>query len=211
MNADGFMQRYLASIPNNVLLERGMDDNTYWFTDEVDQLLKHRQPAPLGLANAAGITKPQAQVTRVPSATTVTSHLCSETGMVKQSFLLEPLASVRVFLDAWLPYQTVPIVVFVRSLSSTTPVRYAWEFANYVPIGNAPRSGRGLATYCPQGDEEAPVIRTYGHTSRSPTGEFPLSRETLERQCVHEHERPTIHVQNVEARSSMVVTVAIGV
>lgn len=200
------MRRYLESIPDHVMFERGMDDNTYWFTDEVNQLLMHRQPAPLGLGSAAGITKPAAPVTRVRGSHT--SHLCSDN--VMQSFLLEPMSSVLVFLDAWLPYQTVPIVASVRSVTQA-PVQYAWAFTNYIPIGNAPLHGRGVATHCPQGDEEAPIIRTFGHTSRSPTGEFPLSRVTLEKQCIHEHERPTLTVRNLDPVSSMVATIGIGV
>lgn len=202
-NSNHTMQQYLRSISNCVILERGMDDNTYWFTDETNQLLKHQQPAPLGLAT--GIVKPSNETsTLVAAGQRAVSHLCSEKNMVKQSFVLESRASVAVFLDAWLPYQTVPIRVTVCALQ--VPVRYSWQFRNYVPIGNAPTQGSGMAML----QDEGLIIRTLGHTARSPTGEFPLSRETLEKTCIHESERPMLFFRNID-NAPMTMTIAIGV
>lgn len=197
------MKQYLASIPDSVLFERGMDDNTFWYTNEVQQLLKHRQPAPLGLASdTAAVRLPDATYVK----TRLTSRLCNDNTL--QTFLLEPSATVFMFLDAWLPYQTVPIVVTASSTADRA--RYAWSFRNYVPIGNASMQGAGWATPCPEGVEESPIIRTLGHTARSPTGEYPLSRETLAKTCMNENERPMLVFRNTDTTSRIYLTIAIG-
>jgi hypothetical protein len=178
------MQRQFAQFvcPNNIsnemLFERHGDDNLNYFIDPLQQFVMQGGLAPLGIDTP---TTPQlqgnnsynnsvSQMSQVRQISTISSALISAT---PQHFLLQPGASLKVFLDSWQPWQTVPVLAQVSAKSAGG--RYSWYFGNYVPIQGSP-SGSGEANICPQGVEADIVIRTLGHLNRTPLGEFPVTQ-----------------------------------
>lgn len=208
-------------IPDALLFERWGDDSLLYFQDPVNAMLVGTRGSPLGLDQPGKNRCHHPEPKHVTS--TVTSQLASQPGKVKQSFILEGHASVHMFLDAWLPYQTTPIYVTATlqgcepgaCTANQPPVaqgNYAWTFFNYVPIGGcAPIHGSGVAETCPNLNESAPIIRTLGHMARSPTGEFPISQATKNKACYAEHERPKLIFQNNSAPGTAPILVTIGI
>ena len=204
-------------IPDALLFERWGDDNTLYFQDSVQHLLVGSGPAPLGLDQPGKNRDEESIYTEakyIATGTMQSAHLDSELGFVKQSFVLAAgNGTLKMFLDAWLPYQTVPITVTATKLGASGG-QYSWKFENYVPIGGcASKYGNGIAQPCPNLMEAAPIIRTLGHTNRSPIGEFPVSQATKAKTCYCDEERPVLYFTNIAppGSSPIQVTVSIGV
>lgn len=192
-----------SRIPNDVLFERGGDDNTQYFIDPVQQLLVNSGPAPiaLGIPGIEGGRPSSSQIVQAPLMA-VASLRGDSAAHATQSFMLHGGASVKVFLDAWEPWQTIPLNVYASAIREpAVDTRYTWSFVNYVPIGNGPCSGRGTAAGCPRGVETPPFLKTLGSTNRSPRGEFPVSQATKDAcACCHEDDRPYLLVSHAGAR-----------
>lgn len=183
--------------------------------NEADQLIMGTGPAPfdypfhaLGTgSNNTNHTRPAEVIIRVAPNDFVSTFLCSESENVKRTFLLGPGAKARIFIDAWTSWQTTPINVQAFTVNAgNEPAKYNWKLYNYIPIGSGITEGNGVAEYCSQvpADTEGPyILTTLGHTNRSPTGEFPVSRATKERECVCASDRPFLVFEN-ESRSSTV-------
>lgn len=198
---------------NEQIFERWGDDNTVYFLNTADQLMLGTRPQPLDMSKPGygnGNRSFRENVFQVGPAKTITTFLCEETKTTTRTFLLSPQASAKVFVDAWEHYQTVPLLL-TASGANGEAARYSWHFTNYVPIQSGScNSAHGKGTtetgvFCPPSINQsaetgmtAPIIRTLGHTNRSPMGEFPVSRATKERKCIAESERPFIIFKNEE-------------
>lgn len=208
-----------SAIPNDVLLERGGDDSTVYFVNRTDQLLMGTGPAPLDLASAARPLAPRSGPIEKPVQTPAMGVACLRPTPkdTTQAFVLHGGgASAKVFLDAWEPWQTVPLNITIEAPGPLMiDTRYSYEFVNYVPLGPVPVRGKGVAKLaCPWGVESAPTMKTQGNTNRSPRGEFPVSQATREAlQCCHEDDRPYLVVRHEGPKrgaSAIRVTVSIA-
>lgn len=183
-------------IPNEYIFERQGDDNLNAFIDPLQQMLINSgaTASPLQVDQPGNYKVTSSLAHQVPIITDpATFQLSNE--HPKQTFILKQGGMLRVFLDAWLPWQTVPFSVSVSSLSWSS-VTYVWKLLNYIPIGGGPTYGKGLAALCPQGEEMAPMMVTLGHLNRSPLGEFPVSEKTKKKPCCCEQERPALIFAN---------------
>jgi hypothetical protein len=179
---------------NAHIFERWGDDNIVYFSDPVDQTL---------LGSGAGGTlafegsHADSPILKVAVHQSATTFLCEESDNVKRTLLLEPGASVKVFVDAWEHYQTVPLVVQVAKGHVGGQVSYQWSFSNYLPIGSPDKiSGSGGALYYSDINLAPPIIKTLGHTNRTPTGEYPVSEATKQKTCYCAPERPSFSITN---------------
>lgn len=186
-------------IPNEVLFERNGDDSTQYFIDPVQQLLVNTGPAPIAMVNSSGGRFRPAKVVLTPLMAIASLH-----DDAVQSFEIYGGASVKVYLDAWEPWQTTPVNVYVSAVRSPPmDTKYTWEFVNYVPMGGTPCNGQGTAIDCPRGVETPPIIKTLGSTNRSPKGEYPVSQATKDAcKCCRECDRPYFLFKHAGARRS---------
>jgi hypothetical protein len=216
-----------ATWTNEQIFERWGDDNTVYFLNVPDQIMLMTGPAPLDMSDVGdgnGNRSFKESVFYVNPGEQMTSFLCEETKTTTRTFSLPPQASAKVFVDAWEHYQTVPLLV-TASGEKGAQVHYEWQFYNYIPIqtgscrsthGNGTTESGGVS--CPPSMNQsvqhgltAPIIRTLGHTNRSPMGEFPVSKKTKEQHCIKESERPFLIFKNVEQYPGPSLTMTIKV
>uniref|UniRef100_A0A6C0BM63 Uncharacterized protein n=1 Tax=viral metagenome TaxID=1070528 RepID=A0A6C0BM63_9ZZZZ len=198
---------------NDHIFEREGDDNIVYFTDYVEQSFLGGAAGPMPWSMSPTVPTAHNNSIVLEVKDQATTFLCEESHNVKRTMCLKPRASVKVFVDAWEHYQTVPLVVQVGAVQSAAP--YRWTFFNYSPIGGSPVEGQGLAA---PADLEAtnllpPIIQTLGHTNRTPAGEFPVSEATKQQTCCCAWDRPFLVIENAadSAESAdLLVIVKIG-
>jgi len=191
---------------NDHIFERYGDDNTVYFTDYVEQSFLSGGPSPWNTASSSGA------VLRIPTGQRATTFLCEESQNVKRTLQLEPGSSVKIFVDAWEHYQTVPLIVQVGSTNAAR-IPYKWTFFNYSPIGGSPVEGQGVASPCGSAGElnlQPPIIQTLGHTNRTPMGEFPASEESKQKTCCCAWDRPFLVLENHSSRGDLLAIVKIA-
>lgn len=174
---------------NQHIFERGGDDNKFYFTDHPVQITLNGSggPAPWSAGDEESV-----QIVAGPNRAVVT-FLCEESQNARRVIQLAPGSSVKIFVDAWEHYQTVPLIMQAMSVSGQS-AHLDWRFFNYIPI-TGPISGSLAAASGSSLNLQPPVFQTLGHTNRSPTGEFPVSQETKNRACQCASERPFLLVQ----------------
>lgn len=212
---------------NEQIFERWGDDNTVYFLNVPDQLLLGSGPQPLDMSEPGygnGNRSFRESIFEVSPGTKITTFLCQETKTTTRTFALAPQATAKIFVDAWEHYQTVPLLVTARGRNGES-VHYSWQFYNYVPIQTGSCNsthGKGVTESggapCPPSINQsaetglsAPIIRTLGHTNRSPMGEFPVSQKTKNRHCIPENERPFLIFKNEEPITGPVMMMTIKV
>jgi len=202
------------NISDTLIFERWGDDSQVYFIDPVQQFLVNSGPAPIDLDTSLREVRKK-EISVLPGKQEIT-ELSDD--YPQQTFLLHDAnSSVKIFLDAWLPYQTVPINVFASARPSYISPSYHWEFHNYIPIGGTAVSGSGSTPVCPSGPmtllrkEYSPIIRTLGHTNRTPMGEFPVSEETKRRACYCAGERPYLVFSHTGPNGTAPILVTIGI
>lgn len=202
---------------NAHIFERGGDDNIVYFTDVVQQELVNSGPAPLDLAPTGQENTNRSfrrNILRVPAGHSITSFLYGADEHVKRVFQMEPNSNVKVFIDAWESWQTVPIFVSVGAKTGNN-VPYAWKLYNYIPIASSLTGediqGSGKAQVCSPIEEQPPIIRTLGSTSRSPNGESPVSTQTKNKKCFCDSERPYLVFANKSSTDSIEMLIKIAI
>lgn len=192
---------------NQHIFERWGDDNSVYFQDPTQQMMMN-SPAPFDFSdpyfhNSNNYPSTEGPVVHVDSHESASTFLCEESQNVKRNISLAPGASVKVYLDAWEQWQTVPISVQVSSKSNKRTIKYEWKFFNYLPISGPRTEGSGEVTSgCPHISQSPPIILTLGHTNRSPTGEFPVTEATKNKKCHCASERPFIVFKNTTLSTS---------